>query len=65
MTGDVAALLLERAALLIPQWRQVKHAQGKQTNPPDNWPVITKGEPRVIMAHDSVSVTSAAAFGDD
>jgi len=40
MTGDVAALLLERAALLIPQWRQVKHAQGKQTNPPDNWPVI-------------------------
>jgi len=40
MTGDVAAPLLERAALLIPQWRRVKYAQGKQTNPPDNWTVI-------------------------
>jgi hypothetical protein len=45
MTGNVAALILERAALLIPQWRQVKYAQGKQANLPDNWPVtLNQGE---------------------
>jgi len=45
MTGNIAAPILERAALLIPQWRQVKNAQGKQANPPDNWPVnLNQGE---------------------